>query len=115
MQIRSERGVILVGVAAGLAIAVLPEGAIPIVALASALIAGALLPLRPMVAGVLVLVPTIMVAVVRTAGDSDRKVGAMVLALLSAVFVAAILTHVSAGVVLRRNQSEPPRVACSAD
>jgi hypothetical protein len=102
----SERGVILVGVAAGIAIAVLPEGAVPLVALAAALIAGALLPLRPMVASVLVLVPTIIVAVVRTAIDSDRNVGAMLLSLLSAVFVAAILTHVSAGVVLRRNESD---------
>ncbi len=106
MQMRSERGVILVGVAAGVAIAVLPEGGVPLVALVAALIAGALLPLRPMVAAVLVLVPTIVVAVIRTALDSDRNVGAMLLATLSAVFVAAILTHVSAGVVLRRDQPD---------
>lgn len=105
MQMKSERGVVVVGVVAGIAMAVMPDGVIPLVALAAALVAGALLPLRPMVVAVLVLVPTIIVAVIRTAIDSDRDVGAMLLALVSAVFVTAILTHLSAGVVTRRNES----------
>jgi hypothetical protein len=97
--------VLLVGLVAGLLIAVLPEGAIPFVALAAAIAAGALLPASPMVAAVLVLVPTMVVAVVRAAIDDDRNVGALVVGLVSAVCVAAIVTHLSAGVVKRREQA----------
>ena len=105
VHMQGERGVILVGVVAGIVIAVMPDGAIPVVAVVAALVAGALLPLRPMVAAILVLVPTIIVAVLRTAIDADRDVGAMGVALISALFVTAILTHLSAGVVKRRNES----------
>ena len=105
MQMRSERGVVVVGLVAGVAVALLPEGAIPFVALAAALAAGALLSDKPMVAAVLVLVPTIVVGVARTIVDSDRNVGAMALALLSALFVAAILTHLSAGFTQRRRDA----------
>ena len=101
---RSQRGV-LVGLVAGLLIAVLPEGAILFVALGAAIAAGALLPASPMLAAVLVLVPTMVVAVVRAAIDDDRNIGALVVGLVMAVFLAAIVTHLSAGVVKRREQA----------
>jgi hypothetical protein len=89
-------------VAAGDIIAVGPEGAIPLVALGAAVLAGAMRPREPMATAALVLSPTVVVAVVRTVLDSDRAVGPMLVALVGALFVTAIVTHVSAGVVLRR-------------
>ena len=94
--------VVAVGLAAGAIIAVSPEGVVPLVALGAAVIAGAMRPGEPMVAALLVLLPTAVVAVARTVLDSDRDVGAMFLALVSAAFVTAIVTHLTAAVVLRR-------------
>ena len=91
-----------VGLAAGAIIAIAPEGAVPLVALGAAVVAGILRPREPMVAAALVLAPTVVVAVIRTIVDSNREVGAMLLALVSALFVTAIVTHVTAGIVLRR-------------
>lgn len=108
MWMRSERGVVAVGLVAGVAVALLPEGAVPLVAIAAALTAGALLPAKPMLAAVLVLLPTVVVAVVRAALDSDRNLGGLAMALLGALFIAAILTHVSAGVAVRRQQAARP-------
>jgi len=86
----------------GAVMAVVPEGAVPLVALGAAVIAGAMRPTEPMVAALLVLLPTVTLAVARTLVDSDRDAGAMFLALVSAVLVTAIVTHLTAGVVLRR-------------
>ena len=102
MRMRPEAAVVLVGLAAGLVIAVAPEGAIPVIALLAAVAAGVILFETPMVAAVLVLAPTIVLALVRTALDSDRDVGAMTLAIISSVFVTAIVTHIAAGVRARR-------------
>ena len=107
MNMRPEGTVVLVGVLAGLVIAVAPEGAIPLVGLGAAAVAGVLLYQRPMAAALLVLAPTLVLALLRTALDSDREIGAMAMAIVSSVFVTAIVTHVTAGVTARRRVKRP--------
>ncbi len=102
VRMSNRAGVVAVGVAAGVIITMSPDGAVPFVALGAAIMAGVLRPGEPMVAAALVLAPTFVVALMRTLVDSDRDVGALFLALVSALFVTAIVTHLSAGVVLRR-------------
>jgi hypothetical protein len=60
-----------------------------------------------MAAALLVLAPTVVLALLRTALDSDRDVGAMAMAIISSVFVTAIVTHVAAGVTARRRVQRP--------
>jgi hypothetical protein len=107
MNMRPEGAVVLVGVLAGLLIAVAPEGAIPLIALGAAAVAGVRLYERPMTAALLVLVPTVVLALLRAALDSDRDVGAMAMTIISSVFVTAIVTHVAAGVTARRRVQRP--------
>jgi hypothetical protein len=102
MKVRREWAVVLIGLAAGLVIAVAPDGALPVVALVAAVAAGVVLFESPMVAAMLVLAPTIVLAVVRTAVDSASDLGAMTLAIISSVFVTAIVTHVAAAITARR-------------
>jgi len=94
---------VIVGVAAGLLVLVLPGGLGPGVVIAAALLAGWLLPREPVIAAALFLAPGIAGATVRVLLDDDGPpLGALVLSFVLAVLFVAILTHVGAGMALRR-------------
>lgn len=97
---------VAVGVAAGVLLFVLPDGVGPIIVIAAALLAGVVLPEQPMTAAAFFLVPTIVVGAVRVlTEDAAPAAGALILALVTAVFFTAIFTHVGAGIALRRHQA----------
>ena len=93
---------VLVGAAAGLLLLLLPAGAAFVVVIAGALLAGWLLPRAPMKAAVLFIVPTAVMGIVRLVTDDESDVGALIVALVVSTILAAILTHVGAGIALRR-------------
>jgi len=94
---------VIVGVVAGLLLVLVPAGLGPVVVIAAALLAGWLLPREPMVAALLFAVPGMVGTTVRVLVEDDPpSLGALVLAFVFAVFFAAILTHVGAGLALRR-------------
>ena len=99
---------VLVGAGAGLLLLVLPDGAGGVVVVLAALLAGWILPQAPMAAAVLFLVPTVVLGTVRLlVDDGSIGLGSAVFALLTAVLVIAIVTHVGAGLALRRRPQSP--------
>jgi hypothetical protein len=94
---------VAVGIVAGLLLLVLPGGLAPVVLIVAGLLAGWVLPQRPTAAAALFLGPTAVVGAVRViAEDGAPSVGALALSLVFAVLVVAVLTHVGAGLALRR-------------
>lgn len=92
-----------VGLGAGLLLFALPDGVGPVVVIVAALAAGWVLPSEPMTAAVLFLAPSIALGTVRAVVDDETPaIGALLLALVGAVVVTAIFTHVGAGIALRR-------------
>ena len=101
---------LLVAVVAGVLLLVGPSGMGPVIVIAAALLAGWLLPREPMTAAVLFLVPTFAVGAIRLLVDDDGlSTGALAFGAVSAIFLVAILTHVGAGVALRRRPESKRR------
>ncbi len=91
------------GLAAGLLVAFLPDVLGPVVLVVAALFAGWILPGAPMKAAALFVLPTIVIGFVRMIlDDASDAAGAFAFGAVIAVAVAAIFTHVGAGVALRR-------------
>lgn len=96
---------ILIGLFAGGAGAALPGGAGAIVLVAGAVMAGWVLPSEPMRAAVLFVLPAIVIGAVRIVlNDETDVLPALLVGSIVALFVAAVFTHVGAGVALRRQQ-----------
>ena len=94
---------VIVGLAAGILSVVLPSGLTPAVAIAGALLAGWVLPAMPVMAAILFLAPALVVGAVRLlADDSSGNLAGIALGIVLAVAFTAILTHVGAGLALRR-------------
>ena len=94
---------VVVGVAAGILSLVLPGGLTPLVVIVAALVAGWLLPGEPVVAAALFLAPGVVAGTVRVLIDGDApSIAALALVLLCAVLFVGILTHLGAGLALRR-------------
>lgn len=94
-----------VGLATGLALFLLPEAVGLPILLLGAVLAGWLLPTAPLAAAALFLVPTAVLGAVRLLSDDAGSAGTLVGALVSAVLVAAVCTHVGAGLALRRERA----------
>lgn len=93
------------GLAAGLLAALLPDGVGVVVILVAALVAGWLLPDAPMKAAVLFVLPAVAIGFARMIlDDRSDAAGAFAFGSVVAVVVAAIFTHVGAGIALRRKQ-----------
>ena len=85
--------------------ALLPDGAGLVIVVVAALAAGWLLPHEPVKAAVLFVLPTVAIGFVRMLVDDESgAAGAFALGSAIAVVVAAIFTHVGAGIALRREQ-----------
>ncbi len=96
-------GPIGVGLAGGLLVPFLPDVAGAVVLCVAALVAGWILPRAPMKAAALFVLPTIVVGLVRMiVNDASDAAGAFAFGAVIAVAVAAIFTHVGAGIALRR-------------
>ena len=94
---------VLVGAGAGLLLFVLPDGAGALVIVIAALLAGWVLPQAPMAAATLFLAPTVVLGTVRLVlDDGSIGLGSAVFALVTAILVTAIFTHLGAGLALRR-------------
>lgn len=95
---------LVLGVGAGLAQLVLPEALAIVALVAAAIAAGWVLPELPMRAAALFMAPAIALGLARALIEgAGSAVGALIVAtVLAAVFVA-VLTHVGAGVALRRD------------
>jgi hypothetical protein len=94
---------VVVAVAAGILSLVLPGELTPVVVIAGALVAGWFLPGEPVVAAALFLVPGVVAGTLRILIDGDApSIGALALVLLCAVLFVAVLTHLGAGLALRR-------------
>jgi hypothetical protein len=92
-----------VGLLAGLSSFVLPGSLGVVIMVVAALAAGWVLPSAPMAAALLFLAPALVLGAVRLLlDDSDVAVSTLLLALVSAVMVVAVFTHVGAGIALRR-------------
>ena len=86
-----------------------PSGLGPVILVAAALVAGWLLPREPLMAAVVFLVPTLAVGVIRLLIDDETpSAGPLAFAAGSAIFIAAILTHLGAGMALRRRPEPKP-------
>jgi uncharacterized membrane protein len=91
------------GLAGGVLVSFLPNALGPVVVILAAFAAGWLLPRAPMKAAVLFVIPTAVVGFVRMIlNDSSDAAGAFLFGLVIAVVLAAIFTHVGAGIALRR-------------
>ncbi|MEO6318718.1 MAG: hypothetical protein ABIP36_08040 [Acidimicrobiales bacterium] len=93
----------LVGAGAGLLLFVLPGAVGSLIIILAALLAGWVLPKAPMAAAALFLAPTVALGAVRLlVDDGSVGLGSVVFALVTAVAVTAIFTHVGAGLAQRR-------------
>lgn len=96
-------GPIGVGLAGGLLVSFLPDVLGPVVLISAALLAGWILHRAPMKAAALFVLPTIVIGFVRMIlNDASDAAGAFAFGAVIAVVVAAIFTHVGAGIALRR-------------
>lgn len=94
---------VIIGLAAGVLSVVLPSGLAPVVAIAGALLAGWVLPTMPVMAAILFLAPALAVGAVRLLADDRRgNLAGIALGIVLAIAFTAILTHVGAGLALRR-------------
>lgn len=94
---------VIVGLAAGVLSLALPGSFGPVVIIAAALLAGWVLPSAPMLAAFLFLAPTALVGVVRLLLDDDGVSGSVLgFAVVGAVMLTAIFTHVGAAFAMRR-------------
>ncbi len=82
---------------------VLPDEASSLVVVVAAIVAGWVLPQAPMAAAALFLAPSVVLGTLRLlAEDGSISLGPAVLALVVAVLVTGIFSHVGAGLALRR-------------
>lgn len=96
-------GPIGAGLAGGILVSFLPDALGPVALIVAALIAGWLMPRAPMKAAVLFVLPTVVIGFVRMIlDDASDAAAAFAFGIVVAVAVAAIFTHVGAGVTLRR-------------
>lgn len=92
-----------VGLLTGAVAAVLPGIVGTLVLIAGAMLAGWLLPSEPMKAAALFVLPAALVGAVRIVLDDTSEVlPALLVGVLLALVLAAIFTHVGAGIALRR-------------
>jgi hypothetical protein len=98
--------VVLIGLGAGAAVALLP-GIVGILALiGGAVLAGWVLPEEPVKAAAFFVLPTAIVGAVRVIVDDAADVlPSLLIGVVIALVLAAIFTHVGAGIALRRQQS----------
>lgn len=97
---------IVIGAVAGVLLFVAPGGLAPLILVVAALLAGWALPGEPMTAAALFLVPTIVVGAVRVLTDDDAPaIGVLVMGLVVTLLIVGVLTHVGAGIALRRQQT----------
>lgn len=102
-------GPIAAGLVAGLVSAVVPDTIGLVVLLVATLAAGWLLPEAPVRAALLFVLPAVAIGLVRmVVGDRSDAVGAFIVGSIVAVVVAAIFTHVGAGLALRRREAWRP-------
>ena len=95
-----------VGLGTGIVLLALPDVAAAPALVAGALLAGWVTPSAPMLAAVLFFAPTLVLGAVRlTLDDMAPHAGALALGLLSAVMFTAIFTHVGAGLALRSSET----------
>lgn len=91
---------------AGLASALVPGAVGVVVLLVAAVTAGWLFPEAPMRAAMLFVLPAVGIGFVRMLlDDRSDAVGAFTVGSVLAVVVAAIFTHLGAGLALRRSQA----------
>ncbi len=95
--------VAVVGLLTGAVAAILPDIVSTLVLIAGAMLAGWLLPSKPMKAAALFVLPAALVGAVRIIlDDASDVLPALLIGVLLALVLAAIFTHVGAGIALRR-------------
>ncbi len=99
--------VALIGLGAGAAGAFLPDIIGRLVVFAGAVLAGWVLPGEPVKAAAFFVLPAALLSAVRFMLDDEADVppAAFLIAVVFALVLAAIFTHVGAGIALRRQQS----------
>lgn len=95
------------GLAAGVVQFALPESLGILVVIVAAFAAGWVLPEEPITAALLFLLPAIVLGTARALlGDEVGSVAPLVFGLAIAAMFTAFLTHIGAGVALRRRNAE---------
>lgn len=91
------------GLAAGVLAGFLPQALGSVVWIVAALAAGWMLPRAPMLAAALFVLPSIVVGIFRLIlSDASDALGAFAIGVAVAIVLAAMFTHIGAGIALRR-------------